>query len=72
MSYGVDAAKYDTCVAEDTYRDKIDADMGDAYTNGGQGTPYTVIYSKNYQKALSGALPYNIFMGEVRKVQSGN
>jgi len=70
VSYGVDAAKYDTCVAQDTYRDKIDADMGDAYTNGGQGTPYTIVYSKNYQAALSGALPYEQFSAVIKSVKA--
>lgn len=69
VSYGVDATKYDTCVAQDTYRDKIDADMGDAYTNGGQGTPYTIVYSKNYQAALSGALPYEQFSAVISSVK---
>lgn len=70
LSYGIDGAKYDTCVAQDTYKDKIDADVGDAISNGGTGTPYTVVYSKNYQAALSGALPYDQFNAVIKSVKA--
>ena len=70
LSYGADAAKYDACVAQDTYKDKIDADMGDAYSNGGQGTPYTVVYSAKYQAALSGALPYEQFTAVIKSMRA--
>jgi protein-disulfide isomerase len=70
LSLGVDAAKYDSCVANETYGDKIDADVGDGITNGAQGTPYTVVYSKNYQAALPGALPYEQFMAVIKSVKA--
>jgi protein-disulfide isomerase len=70
LSYGIDAAKYDTCVAQDTYKDKIDADVGDAISNGGTGTPYTVVYSKTYQAALSGALPADQFNAVIKSIKA--
>lgn len=70
LQLGADPTKYDACVTADTYKDKIDADTGDAISNGGTGTPYTVVYSKSYQTALPGALPYDQFMAVIKSVQA--
>jgi len=70
VSYGVDSAKYDQCVAADTYKDKIDGDSGEAISNGGTGTPYTVVWSKNYQAPISGALPEDQFSAVIKAVQN--
>lgn len=70
ISYGADPAKYDACVTQDTYKDKIDADMGDAYSNGGQGTPYTIVWSSKYQAPLAGALPYDQFNAVIKSVKA--
>jgi len=70
LSFGADPAKYDACVAQDTYKDRIAADTGDAISNGGQGTPYTIVYSTKYQAALPGALPQDQFEAVIKSVQA--
>jgi protein-disulfide isomerase len=70
LSFGIDAAQYDSCVAKDTYKDRIEAEVGDVVSNGGNGTPYTVVYSKNYQTAIPGALPYNQITAVIKSVKN--
>jgi len=70
LQFGADPTAYDACVAADTYKDRIDGDAGDAISNGGQGTPYTVVWSKGYQAPVSGALPYEQFMAVIKSVQN--
>lgn len=61
QQFGADMAKYDSCVAAGTYQSKIDAEAQEAQNNGGQGTPYTVIYGHGKQAPVSGALPQSNF-----------
>lgn len=64
---GADKAKFNACVAADTYASRIDADIQEAMQNGGQGTPYTVVYTKKKQAGVSGALPYELFMSVINQ-----
>lgn len=61
QSLGADMTKFKSCVASNKYANKIDADAQEAMQNGGQGTPYTVLYDKKGQVGVSGALPYETF-----------
>ncbi len=70
LQFGADPVKYDACVVQDTYKDRIDGDAGDAITNGAQGTPYTIVWSKGYQAPVSGALPYEQFNAVIKSVQN--
>jgi len=70
LQFGANAAQYDACVAADTYKDRIDGDAGDAISNGGTGTPYTVVWSKSYQAPISGALPYDQISAVIKSVQN--
>ena len=70
IGFGANATQYDQCVAADTYKERIAADAGDAITNGGTGTPYTVVWSKKYQAPISGALPYAQFVSVISAVKA--
>lgn len=65
VQLGADKAAYKSCVASGKYQAKIDAETNEAASNGGQGTPYTIIYGKGQQKGVSGALPYENFMAVI-------
>jgi protein-disulfide isomerase len=69
-SLGANVATYKACIAADTYKSKIEGESGDAISNGGSGTPYTVVYSKSYQAALPGALPYAQFKAVITSVKN--
>ena len=64
---GADKQKFNACVATDKYGARVDADAAEAAQNGGQGTPYTVIYTKQKQAGVSGALPYELFMSVINE-----
>jgi len=56
---GLDVAKFNTCLASSKYDAKIQADVENAQATGGQGTPWSVVISKDGTKSsLNGAYPY--------------
>jgi len=56
---GLDVAKFNTCMVSGKYDSKIESDLQNAQATGGQGTPWSVIITKNGEKsALNGAYPY--------------
>lgn len=56
---GVDATKFDTCMSSATYKQKIDASIQDAMKAGGDGTPFSIIISKQGDIIpLAGAYPF--------------
>lgn len=70
LQYGADAAAYDQCVASGQYDALIDAQAGEALSAGGTGTPFTVVWSQNYQAPISGALPYEQFKAVIQSVKA--
>lgn len=66
VQFGADRVKFNTCVASNTYAGRVDADALEAQQNGGQGTPYTVLYDKRGQIGVSGALPYATFVSVIK------
>lgn len=56
---GVDMTKYNSCVSNSTYLNKIEGEITDAENSGGNGTPFTVIINTKTGKQypISGALP---------------
>lgn len=60
---GVDADMYDECVANDTYKDEIIADIEAAQSVGIDGTPSFVINGE----VLVGAQPYSTFAQVIEK-----
>lgn len=69
VQFGADETKFNTCVSSNTYASKVDADAQEAQQNGGQGTPYTVLYDKKGQAGVSGALPYATFVSVIKSFQ---
>lgn len=56
---GLDAAAFSACAASGRYDAHIEADAQNAQATGGQGTPWSVIITKDGKKyPLSGAQPY--------------
>lgn len=66
VTIGADSAKFKTCVASGKYDSKIAAEAQDAMKNGGQGTPYTILFSTKGQTGVSGALPYEMFTSVIK------
>jgi protein-disulfide isomerase len=56
---GLDVDAFNTCLASGKYADKVQADYNDAIASGGQGTPHSVLVSRDgAQTPIDGALPY--------------
>lgn len=56
---GLDKNKFEACLASGKYVDYIAEDRKDAENSGAQGTPYSVIITKDNKKyVINGALPY--------------
>jgi protein-disulfide isomerase len=56
---GVDKAAFSACVSSGKFADKIDAESKEAQEAGGQGTPYSIIISKEGKRyPVPGAYPY--------------
>ena len=66
LQLGAQKTAYKSCVASASTAKKVDADSSEAQQNGGQGTPYTVLYDKRGQVGVSGALPYDAFTSVIK------
>ena len=56
---GLDTVKFNECLTSDRYAKKIEEHVQNAQTTGGNGTPWSIVVSKNGKKyPLSGAQPY--------------
>lgn len=57
---GLDQKKFKTCLDENRYSDKINAQISDAESAGGRGTPYSIILDGKTDKkiVIPGALPF--------------
>jgi protein-disulfide isomerase len=57
--FGADMGKYNACIKNSTYLNKIEAQTSDAENSGGNGTPFTVVINTKTGKQypISGALP---------------
>jgi protein-disulfide isomerase len=66
--FGADIAKYDSCVASSKYQSKIDAQTAEAENNGGQGTPFTVVWGHGKQVPVSGAVPQAQFQSVINSL----
>lgn len=65
---GANMQQYDSCLSAGTYKSKIAAQETEAENNGGQGTPYTVVYGKGKQVPVSGALPQAQFESVIQSL----
>lgn len=68
---GVDPTRFAACVKESKYQNVIDLDATEAQSNGGAGTPFTVVLNTKTQKAVpvSGALSYAQIMNVINAVK---
>jgi protein-disulfide isomerase len=56
---GLDTVKFNECLTSDRYAKKIEEHVQNAQATGGNGTPWSIVVSKNGKKyPLSGAQPY--------------
>ena len=69
LQLGAQKTAYKSCIASASTAKKVDADSAEAQQNGGQGTPYTVLYDKKGQVGVSGALPYEAFVTVIKSFQ---
>ena len=68
---GADTEPFAACVSEGRYTERVREDSDEAVTNGGTGTPYTIVMGKKgLPVPFSGALPYDDIMSVVRAVQN--
>jgi protein-disulfide isomerase len=58
---GLNMSKFDDCVDTGKYASKVQADLTDASSAGGTGTPYSVIMMGDQKIPVSGAVPYAQF-----------
>ncbi|MSR70574.1 hypothetical protein EXS62_00835 [Candidatus Kaiserbacteria bacterium] len=65
VQFGADKTKFSTCVASGAASKRVDQDAAEAQQNGGNGTPFTIVYGKGKQVPISGALPYEQFMAVI-------
>ena len=70
LQLGAQKTSYKSCIASASAAKKVDADSAEAQQNGGQGTPYTVLYDKKGQVGVSGALPYETFSDVIKAFQT--
>jgi protein-disulfide isomerase len=71
---GADMTKYNDCVKNSTYQNKIESQIAEAEANGGQGTPYTVIINMKTHKQypVSGALPLAQLQAAIAQAKAGS
>ncbi len=67
---GADPVRFASCLSGTAYDSKIEEQSTEAQINGGSGTPYTIVWSKNAQVPLSGALPENQIKAVINQVKS--
>ena len=66
---GADMSKYNACFSASKYQAKIDAEASEAQNNGGNGTPYTVVYGGGKQVPVSGAMPASGFQSVIDSIK---
>ena len=69
QQFGANMTKYNACFSSSKYQSKIDAETADAENNGGQGTPYTIVYGGGKQTPVSGAQPEANFNSVISSIK---
>ena len=67
---GADAVAFASCMASGRHDARIDADIAEAFENGGSGTPFTVVIAGDTQIPVSGALPYAQIQAVIQSAKS--
>lgn len=59
LKVGANADTFNTCVAKDTFKDRITREFNDAVATGGTGTPHSIIVTRDGQTVvMDGAQPF--------------
>lgn len=66
---GANVATFNTCVSSQKHAPKLNTDAQEAFDNGGNGTPFTIVLSGGKQVSFSGALPYAQIMAVIKSAQ---
>lgn len=66
---GANTEQFNACVASQKYLSKIDSQAMEGQSNGGTGTPFTVVVTGDTQVPISGALPYAQLMAVINSVR---
>lgn len=67
---GVNETTYNSCISTQKHAAKIDQESRDAESNGGNGTPFTVIVGNDVQVPIAGALPYEQFVSVINAIKA--
>ena len=70
LQLGAQKTTSKSCLTSPAIAKIIDTETAEVQQNGGQGTPYTVLYDKKGQTGVSGALPYDTFTSVIKSFQS--
>jgi protein-disulfide isomerase len=70
ISLGVQKAAYETCLTSPATAKIIDDSVAEVEQNGGQGTPYTILFDSKGQTGVSGALPAATFSAVIKAFQT--
>lgn len=69
---GLDVKAFNACLSSGKYADKVEADYQDAITAGGQGTPNSILITKDGTKTvIEGAQPYENLKNIIDAVLQG-
>ncbi|HVV38744.1 MAG TPA: thioredoxin domain-containing protein [Candidatus Paceibacterota bacterium] len=67
---GADSTKFAACVSSEKYQSVLDQGTQEAESNGGNGTPFTVVVGNGVQVPVSGAQPYANFMAVINAIKA--
>jgi protein-disulfide isomerase len=70
LTFGAQKAAYESCLTSAAVNQKVNAETAEAQQNGGQGTPYTILYDKRGQVGVSGALPAATFNAVIKAFEA--
>jgi protein-disulfide isomerase len=66
-SIGIDKTKFSSCLDSGKYKNKISASYQDAVASGAQGTPYSILVTKNGKVPITtGAIPYDALKSAIQ------
>ncbi len=66
VDLGIDKAKFQTCLDSGKFKALVDQQSLDAQAAGGEGTPYTVLVTKDDVYPITqGAIPYNVLKSTI-------
>jgi protein-disulfide isomerase len=72
LEVGVDQAAFSKCLANRTYKDKVERDIKDAFAAGARGTPHTVIVTKDGEKyPVEGGQPISVVKAVIDSLLAG-